>query len=63
MTWDRQPAAEWRHLQDQKLHRYLNAIEMTPNAIEVHSMPAMLQRIKLETALKEVRVLDNRPAG
>ena len=36
---------------------------MTPNRIEVHSLDDMLRRIKLETSLKEVRILDARPKG
>jgi phenylacetate-coenzyme A ligase PaaK-like adenylate-forming protein len=38
-------------------------LEITPNRIEVHSLDDMLRRIKLETALKEVRILDARPKG
>jgi hypothetical protein len=41
--------------------RFLTEIEMTPNRIEVHSLDDMLKRIKLESSLKEVRVLDARP--
>lgn len=36
-------------------------VELTPNRIEVHSLDEMLKRIKLETSLKEVRILDARP--
>jgi phenylacetate-CoA ligase len=41
--------------------RFLTEIELTPNRIEVHSLDDMLKRIKLESSLKEVRVLDARP--
>ncbi len=36
-------------------------VELTPNRIEIHPLDDMLKRIKLETALKEVRILDARP--
>ena len=32
-----------------------------PNRTEVHPLDDMLRRIKLETSLKEVRILDSRP--
>lgn len=35
-------------------------VELTPNRIEVHPLDDLLRRIKLETALKEVRILDAR---
>jgi phenylacetate-coenzyme A ligase PaaK-like adenylate-forming protein len=41
--------------------RFQNELELTPNRIEVHSLPDMLKRIKLETSLKEVHILDSRP--
>ena len=41
--------------------RFQNEIEMTPNRIEFHPLDDMLKRIKLESSLKEVRVLDARP--
>jgi phenylacetate-coenzyme A ligase PaaK-like adenylate-forming protein len=41
--------------------RFQNEVELTPNRIEVHSLDDMLRRIKLETSLKEIRVLDSRP--
>jgi phenylacetate-CoA ligase len=41
--------------------RFQTEIEMTPNRIEIHSLDDMLKRIKLESSLKEVRVLDARP--
>jgi phenylacetate-coenzyme A ligase PaaK-like adenylate-forming protein len=40
---------------------FLREVELTPNRIEVHPLDDMLQRIKLETSLKEVRILDSRP--
>lgn len=43
--------------------RFQREVEMTPNRIEVHSLDDMLRRIKLETSLKEVRILDARPKG
>lgn len=49
-----------------KLREHLNskihdAIEMRPNRIEFHSLDEMLKRVKMETELKEKRVIDNRP--
>ncbi len=41
--------------------RFRDELEVTPNRIELHPLPEMLQRIKLETALKEVRIVDARP--
>lgn len=41
--------------------RFQKEVELTPNRIEVHSLEDMLRRIKLETSLKEVRILDARP--
>jgi phenylacetate-coenzyme A ligase PaaK-like adenylate-forming protein len=41
--------------------RFQTDVEITPNRIEVHSLDDMLKRIKLETSLKEVRILDARP--
>ncbi len=41
--------------------RFQDETEITPNRFVAHSFPDMLQRIKLETSLKEVRVLDSRP--
>jgi len=48
-------------LQQQIRSRFQNELEITPNRMELHDLPDMLQRIKLETSLKEVRVLDSRP--
>jgi phenylacetate-coenzyme A ligase PaaK-like adenylate-forming protein len=48
-------------LQQQIRVRFQREVEMTPNRIEVHSLDEMLRRIKLETSLKEVRILDARP--
>ena len=45
-----------------KIHdRFQTEVELTPNRIEIHSLDDMLRRIKLETSLKEVRILDARP--
>jgi phenylacetate-CoA ligase len=41
--------------------RFQAEAELTPNRIEVHPLQEMLQRIRLETSLKEVRILDARP--
>ncbi len=41
--------------------RFETELEVTPNRIEVHGLADMLKRIKLETSLKEIRILDNRP--
>jgi phenylacetate-CoA ligase len=48
-------------LRDRIHARFEKDIEVTPNRIEVHDLPDMLKRIKLETSLKEVRILDSRP--
>ena len=48
-------------LKQQIRNRFQREVEMTPNRIEVHSLAEMLGRIKLETSLKEVRILDARP--
>jgi phenylacetate-CoA ligase len=41
--------------------RFQSQVEITPNRIEVHSFEDMLKRIKLESSLKELRILDARP--
>ena len=41
--------------------RFQAQVEITPNRIEPHSLDDMLKRIKLESSLKEVRILDARP--
>jgi phenylacetate-coenzyme A ligase PaaK-like adenylate-forming protein len=41
--------------------RFQTELEVTPNRIEVHMLDDMLKRIKLESSLKEVRILDARP--
>ena len=43
--------------------RFQTEIEITPNRIEVHPIDDMLKRIRLESSLKEVRILDARPKG
>ena len=48
-------------LKDKIRNRFQREVELTPNRIEVHSLDDMLRRIKLETSLKEVRILDARP--
>ncbi len=53
--------ASVEHLKDVIRSRFLTEVEFTPNRIEVHSLDDMLRRIKLETSLKEVRILDARP--
>jgi phenylacetate-CoA ligase len=50
-----------QRLKDKLRSRFQTELELTPNRIEVHSLPDMLKRIKLETSLKEVRILDSRP--
>ena len=54
-------SADVEALKQKMRARFQTEVEVTPNRIEVHSLPDMLQRIKLETSLKEVRVLDARP--
>ena len=41
--------------------RFQTELEVTPNRVEVHTLDDMLKRIKLESSLKEVRILDARP--
>jgi phenylacetate-coenzyme A ligase PaaK-like adenylate-forming protein len=48
-------------LKDKIRQRFQAEVELTPNRIEVHALDDMLRRIKLETSLKEVRILDARP--
>lgn len=48
-------------LKDELASRIFDAIELRPNRIEIHSLPDMLKRVKMETELKEKRVIDNRP--
>ena len=48
-------------LKDRLRHRFQTEAELTPNRIEIHPVDEMVKRIKLETALKEVHVLDSRP--
>jgi hypothetical protein len=50
-----------QQLTEQVRARFQSDIEMTPNRVEIHSLEDMLQRIRLESALKEVRILDARP--
>lgn len=50
----------------ERLKRELSAkihdeIEIRPNRIEIHSLEEMLKRVRMETELKEKRVVDNRP--
>lgn len=54
-------AADVATLTDEIRQRFLREVEITPNRIEVHPMDEMLRRIKLESSLKEVRLLDTRP--
>ena len=53
--------ADIERLKEKIRTRFQTDVEITPNRIEVHSLDEMLKRIKLETSLKEVRVLDARP--
>lgn len=48
-------------LQDQLSSKIRDAIEISPNRIEIHPLDDMLKRVKMETELKEKRVIDNRP--
>ena len=41
--------------------RFRAEMEISPNRFEIHSLAEMLHRIKLETSMKEIRVLDSRP--
>ncbi|HUJ71704.1 MAG TPA: phenylacetate--CoA ligase family protein, partial [Verrucomicrobiae bacterium] len=54
--------ADVEQLKEKIRTRFQTDVEITPNRIEVHSLDDMLKRIKLETSLKEVRVLDARPS-
>lgn len=53
--------ADVSKLKEKVRQQFINEVEVSPNRIEVHSMDEMLRRIKLETSLKEVRILDARP--
>jgi phenylacetate-CoA ligase len=53
--------AQTDRLKQTILRRFQAEMELAPNRIEVHDLPDMLKRIKLESSLKEVRVLDARP--
>ena len=54
-------SADIERLKKTVRNRFQTEVELTPNRIEVHSLDDMLRRIKLETSLKEVRILDSRP--
>ncbi len=53
--------ANLEQLKEKVRTRFQTEVELTPNRIEVHSLDDMLKRIKLESSLKEVRILDARP--
>ncbi|MGD1017876.1 MAG: AMP-binding protein [Verrucomicrobiia bacterium] len=53
--------ANVEQLKEKVRTRFQTGVELTPNRIEVHSIDDMLKRIKLESSLKEVRILDARP--
>ncbi|HTS19389.1 MAG TPA: AMP-binding protein [Verrucomicrobiae bacterium] len=53
--------ADIEQLKESIRKRFQREMEVTPNRIEVHPMEDMLKRIKLESALKEVRIVDARP--
>ena len=53
--------ADLERLKDKIRNRFQREVELTPNRIEIHPLEDMLRRIKLETSLKEVRILDARP--
>jgi len=53
--------ADLDRLREKLRQRFQVEVELTPNRIEVHPLDEMLRRIKLETSLKEVRILDARP--
>lgn len=53
--------AESETLKRELASKIYDEIELRPNRIEVHSLDDMLKRVKMETELKEKRVLDNRP--
>jgi len=48
-------------LKDGISNQFKSEVELTPNRIEIHPLDDMLKRIKLESSLKEVRILDARP--
>ncbi len=56
-----QDGAELAALKDKIRRRFQDEVEITPNRFDIHSIDEMTQRIKLETSLKEVRLLDSRP--
>jgi phenylacetate-coenzyme A ligase PaaK-like adenylate-forming protein len=48
-------------LRDKLSSRIHDEIEISPNRIEIHTLEDMLKRVRMETELKEKRVVDNRP--
>jgi phenylacetate-coenzyme A ligase PaaK-like adenylate-forming protein len=48
-------------LKDALSSRIHDEIEISPNRIEIHTLEDMLKRVRMETELKEKRVVDNRP--
>jgi len=52
--------ADLDRVKDKIRCRFQTEVELTPNRIEIHSLDDMLRRIRLETSLKEIRVLDSR---
>ncbi|HUK83689.1 MAG TPA: AMP-binding protein [Verrucomicrobiae bacterium] len=53
--------ADLDRAKDKIRSRFQTEVEFTPNRIEIHPLDDMLRRIKLETSLKEIRILDARP--
>jgi phenylacetate-coenzyme A ligase PaaK-like adenylate-forming protein len=53
--------ANVQRLKDGISNQFKSEVELTPNRIEIHPLDDMLKRIKLESSLKEVRILDARP--
>lgn len=53
--------ADPEQLKQRVCDKFLQRAELRPNHIEFHDLEDMRKRIKLETSLKEVRILDSRP--
>ncbi|MGE0269518.1 MAG: phenylacetate--CoA ligase family protein [Candidatus Omnitrophota bacterium] len=55
--------ADQNRLQDSVKRMMVAATEVAPNAVKFISMPEMVERLQIEVANKEKRILDTRPKG
>ena len=61
LSWYTRNGAAPEKLRDSLSSRIHDEIELRPNCIEIHTLDEMLKRVRMETELKEKRVIDNRP--